>query len=466
MKPSKGLPSLLAPLLARFRTKKATVGVVGLGYVVLPLTRAFIAAGYSVIGFDTDPTKIEKLRKGQSYLQHLGKSLARDLMKSQRFAPTASPSTLLPCDAICICVPTPLGKHQEPDLSYVENSTRMIAEVLAIRKSLITKKARAASRGLHGFPPTLISLESTTYPGTTREVCLPILEAAGLELGEDFFLCFSPEREDPGRKGMHTKSIPRLVGGIDNASTAAGVALYEQAVERVIPVASAEIAEAAKLLENIYRAVNIALVNELKPVLADMGIDIWQVIDAASTKPFGFQRFEPGPGLGGHCIPIDPYYLSWKAREVGHTTRFIELAGEINHRMPEYVVERTQSALNEDGKAMRGAKVLVLGIAYKPDVDDIRETPAAPIIEQLMERGAHVEYHDPHVATFPSMRKHQIRLASVKLTAASVAGADVVLIVTGHMAIRWAFVGEHARLIVDTRNVMQGIKTKGRVLKA
>lgn len=438
-------------LVQKFTSRQATVGVVGLGYVGLPLVRAMHAAGFSVIGYDVDASKIEKLKRGESYLKHLGDDLVRVLATSKRFTPTNDENTLGSCDAICVCVPTPLGQHQEPDLSFVENSTKMLAKVLTTRKD---RKA------------VLISLESTTYPGTTRELCLPILNNAGLKLATDFFLCFSPEREDPGRQGVETSTIPRLVGGVDHDSTAVGTALYSAAVQKVIPVASAEVAEAAKLLENIYRSVNIALVNELKPVLADMGIDIWQVIDAASTKPFGFQRFEPGPGLGGHCIPIDPYYLTWKAREYGHVTRFIELAGEINHHMPAYVVDRTQAALNDNGKAIKGSNVLVLGIAYKPNVDDIRETPAAPIIEMLMERGASVSYHDPHVHKFPSMRKHTIDLTSVALTPQALSNADAIVIVTHHRTIDWAMVGQHAKLIVDTRNAMNGVRTNARVVKA
>ncbi len=455
-------------LMQRFSSRQATVGVVGLGYVGLPLVRAMHAAGFSVIGFDVDATKIEKLRRGESYLKHLGDDLVRVLAASKRFTPTNNESLLGGCDAVCICVPTPLGQHQEPDLSFVENSTKMLARVLAAKtnspRSSAPSAASASSSSVTAS--TLVSLESTTYPGTTRELCLPILESAGLKLGADFFLCFSPEREDPGRQGVETSTIPRLVGGVDDVSTKVGTAMYSAAVQKVIPVASAEVAEAAKLLENIYRSVNIALVNELKPVLADMGIDVWQVIDAASTKPFGFQRFEPGPGLGGHCIPIDPYYLTWKAREYGHVTRFIELAGEINHHMPAYVVDRTQAALNDDAKAIKGSKVLVLGIAYKPNVDDIRETPAAPIIEMLIERGASVSYHDPHVPKFPAMRKHAIDLASVAMTPQTIANADAVLIVTNHRAIDWAMVGQHAKLLVDTRNAMAGVEVRGRVVKA
>jgi UDP-N-acetyl-D-glucosamine dehydrogenase len=440
------------PLVDGFDRRQATVGVVGLGYVGLPLVRAMRQAGFRVVGFDVDQAKVRALKAGRPYLKHLGADLARELAASRKFKPTSRPRDLAPCDAVCICVPTPLGPHQEPDLSYVVNSTRMIAGVLK--------------------PGALVSLESTSYPGTTREVCLPILEGRDgttprRRLGRDFFLAFSPEREDPGRKGYETRTIPRLVGGVDRASTRVAVALYAAAVERVIPVASAEVAEAAKLLENIYRAVNIALVNELKPVLSDMGIDIWQVIRAASTKPFGFQPFYPGPGLGGHCIPIDPYYLAHRAREFGHVTRFIELAGEINHNMPRLVADRAAQALNDEGKPLRGSRVLVLGIAYKPDVDDIRETPAAEIITLLAARGATVHYHDPHVPAFPSMRRYRISLRSTPLTRRSLAAADAVIIVTHHAAIDWALVGQYAKLVIDTRDALSGVRgVRARVVKA
>lgn len=422
-------------LIARFTSREATVGVVGLGYVGLPLVRAMHDAGHRVVGFDIDEAKVRMLRDGQAYLKHLGTDLVSDLASSDRFLPTSRPGDLATCDAIVLCVPTPLGEHHEPDLSYVVRSTEMVAGVL--RKGM------------------LVTLESTSYPGTTREVCQPLLEAGGLRSGRDFFLTFSPEREDPGRKNMDTRQIPRLVGGVDEVSTRVAVALYASAVENVISVESAEVAESAKLLENIYRAVNIALVNELKPVLADMGIDIWSVIEAASTKPFGFQPFFPGPGLGGHCIPIDPYYLAWKARESGHVTRFIELAGEINSLMPRYVVERVATALNQASKPVRGSRVLVLGIAYKPDVDDIRETPAAEIITLLQARGALVTYHDPHVPVFPSMRNYTLDLSSTLLTPETLANADCVLIVTNHAAVDYAQVGRHAPLVVDTRNAMK-----------
>lgn len=440
--------SLADGAIARFDRRRATVGVVGLGYVGLPLVRAMHDAGFKVVGYDIDASKIAMLKKGKAYLKHLGDELVRELARSDRFTPSTDPAALRACDAIAICVPTPLGRHDEPDLTYVENSTRMIAGVL--------------KRG------ALVSLESTTYPGTTREVCLPILERTGMRCGRDFFLSFSPEREDPGRKGVETREIPRLVGGIDEDSTRVAAAMYRAAIERVHMVESAEVAEAAKILENTYRAVNIALVNELKPVFADMGIDIWQVIAAAATKPFGFQAFYPGPGLGGHCIPIDPYYLTYKAREYGHVTRFIELAGLVNRRMPRYVVDRVAEALNDSGLPMKGSRILVIGIAYKPNIDDVRETPAAEIIERFADRGALVSFHDPHVPVFPLMRKHDIPLKSLPLTPANLKQCDAVVIVTDHAAVDWDMLGRESKLIIDTRNAMAKVKgrLKARLVKA
>ena len=424
-----------AQLEAKIRTRTATVGVVGLGYVGLPLLRAFFQAGFPVVGYDVDTQKIDMLKRGESYLKHLGTDFVHDLSKSPKFTATANPGDLAKADAIILCVPTPLGRHGEPDMSYIVKSTEMVAKVL--RKG------------------QLISLESTTYPGTTRGDCLPILQRTGLVSGKDWFLAFSPEREDPGRKDHNTQTIPKLVGGIDAQSGKLATMLYAAAIEKVIPVDNAEIAEAAKLLENIYRCVNIALVNELKPVLAAMDIDIWKVIDAAATKPFGFQAFYPGPGLGGHCIPIDPFYLTWKAREYGHHTRFIELAGEINNAMPHYVVHRTIEGLNQLGKPLRGAKVLVVGLAYKPDVDDVRETPAAEVIKLLFEQGAEVSYHDPHVPLFAGMRKYmEYRMYSVPLSRENVKEADCVLIVTNHAVIDWQAIADHARLVVDSRNAL------------
>ncbi|MEK6805670.1 MAG: nucleotide sugar dehydrogenase [Pseudomonadota bacterium] len=415
-------------------SREATVAIIGLGYVGLPLAAAMHSAGFRVLGFDNDASKIERLRRGETYIHHLGPTLVSELQKTGRFRATSDETELAKADVVIICVPTPLGRYQEPDMRYVVAATEL--------------SARQLQRG------QLIVLESTTYPGTTRGLCLPLLEKNGLRCGEDFFLAFSPEREDPGRKDYNTQTIPKLVGGVDPASAQLAVQLFTAAVSKVVPVASAEIAETAKLLENIYRAVNIAMVNELKPVLRDMGIDIWQVIDAAATKPFGFQPFYPGPGLGGHCIPIDPYYLTWCAKAFGHRTKFIELAGEINSAMPHQVVSRTYEALNRSGKALRGARVLVCGVAYKPNVDDTRETPAAEIISQLQESGAEVSYHDPHVPRFPRKRAYDIRMESVPLTAETLKAIDCVLILTRHAAIDWALIAREAALVVDACNAM------------
>jgi len=437
-----------AELQRRIQTRTAVVAVVGLGYVGLPLLRAFFKAGFPVIGYDIDLQKVKTLQSGHSYLKHLGEDFVQEMARSERFRATADPADLAAADAIILCVPTPLGRHGEPDMSYIVHSTEMVAKVL--RKG------------------QLITLESTTYPGTTRGDCQPILEQTGLRSGVDFFLAFSPEREDPGRKDHNTQSIPKLVGGVDPISGKLATQLYAASIQKVIPVDTAEIAEAAKLLENIYRCVNIALVNELKPVLAAMDIDIWKVIQAASTKPFGFQAFYPGPGLGGHCIPIDPFYLTWKAREYGHHTRFIELAGEINNGMPHYVLARTMEGLNAVGKPLRGAKVLVIGLAYKPDVDDVRETPAAEIIKMLFEQGAEVGYHDPHVPRFSGMRKYKdYDMQSVALTPAELRAADCVLIVTNHAAVDWKAIAEHAGLVVDSRNAMAALlPIRGRYVQA
>lgn len=422
----------------KIQARTATVCVVGLGYVGLPLLRAFFKAGFPVLGFDVDQEKIDLLNRGESYLKHLGADFAKEMSQSDKFLATADPAKLADADVIILCVPTPLGNHGEPDMSYITRSTSMVAKVL--RKG------------------QLITLESTTYPGTTRGDCIPILAETGLKVGQDYFVAYSPEREDPGRKNHSTQTIPKLVGGVDPISGKLATMLYGAAIAEVVPVENAEVAEAAKLLENIYRCVNIALVNELKPVLATMGIDIWKVVDAAKTKPFGFQAFYPGPGLGGHCIPIDPFYLTWKAREFGHHTRFIELAGEVNNSMPGYVIRRTMEGLNELGKAMRGAKVLVVGLAYKPDVDDVRETPAAEIIKLLFENGADVSYHDPHVPLFAGMRKYmEYRMHSTPLDKDTIKSADCVLIVTDHSTIDWQMIGDHARLVVDTRNAMASV---------
>jgi UDP-N-acetyl-D-glucosamine dehydrogenase len=425
-------------IFAKISSKSARIGVIGLGYVGLPLLAAFHRAGFHVIGFDIDPAKIAALNHGENYLKHLGQTFVSDMKSAGRFDVTGDLSRLVEPDAILICVPTPLGAHLEPDLSYVRQTAEHIAKTL-----------RAGQ---------LVVLESTTYPRTTREIVLPLLEAGGLRCGKDFFLAFSPEREDPGRKGFSTQTIPKLVGGIDELSGRVAVAVYQQAIEKVVPVASAEIAESAKLLENIYRAVNIALVNEMKMVLTAMDIDVWQVIAAASTKPFGFQPFYPGPGLGGHCIPIDPFYLTWKAREVGMPTRFIELAGEINHQMPDYVIQRITLALNERGKPVKGAKVLILGLAYKPDIDDVRESPSFELIEELAELGADVKYNDPHVPATHRMRQHDLQMRSQPLTAQSLGAYDCVVIATHHSAYDWQMIADHAALIIDTRGAMRNVK--------
>jgi len=442
--------TLAVELKSKLERRSATVAVVGLGYVGLPLVGAIHDAGFRTIGFDVDRTKIDRLRRGEAYIRHLG-AVFEKLGNSDRFEPTDDPGRLGEADVILLCVPTPLGIHREPDLQFVLGSTRTVAAQLR--------------------PGQLVILESSTYPGTTREQMLPILEQAGhgaFRCGRDFFLAYSPEREDPGSVGRGAVDVPKVVGGVEPLSGALADIFYRQVVKRTVPVSSAEVAEASKLLENIYRAVNIALVNELKVVLDAMHIDVWEVIAAASTKPFGFQAFRPGPGLGGHCIPVDPFYLSWKAREVGQSTRFIELAGEINAAMPAHVVRRLGAALNDGGKALRGAKVLVLGIAYKKNIDDIRETPAAPIIEMLEDGGALVSYHDPHMPVFPAMRKHAIELRSVDLEPSGLSAVDAVLVITDHDEIDWSMVAEHAKLVVDTRNVMDQVPgpIRARVVKA
>ncbi|MCC7349680.1 MAG: nucleotide sugar dehydrogenase [Phycisphaerales bacterium] len=427
--------------IERFRSKSLTVGVMGLGYVGLPLLRAFFQGGLRVLGFDVDPAKIDQLKQGRNYLTHLGQDFAKTLAASDRFDATTDLGRLGEADAVIICLPTPLGKHLEPDLSFIRQAAADIAKTLR--------------------PGQLVVLESSTYPGTTREILLPVLSATGMRCGMDFFLAYSPEREDPGRRDYNTQSIPKLVGGIDAVSGELAEALYQQAIAKVIRVSSAEVAEAAKLLENIYRSVNIALVNEMKMVLDAMGINVWEVIEAAKTKPFGFQAFYPGPGLGGHCIPIDPFYLTWKAREVGMTTRFIELAGEVNQSMPGFVVQKLLLAFNQRKKSVNGSRILVLGLAYKPDVDDVRESPSFELIEQLEHLGAQVDYHDPHVPATHSMRRWgDIGKKSVPLTPRTLGSYDCILIATHHSAIDWQQVADESQLIVDTRGAMRDVKGK------
>lgn len=418
----------------KIQARDLTVGVLGLGYVGLPLCRAFWEAGVRVLGFDTDPDKIASLERGEGYLKHFGEDFVRDMARSDRFSSTADMGRLGEPDVVLICVPTPLSEHLQPDLSYVEGSAEAIGRAL-----------RAGQ---------LVVLESTTYPGTTREVVQPRLEAGGLRCGEDFLLAYSPEREDPGRKDHTTRSTPKLVGGVDERAGEVAAALYELAIAKVVRVSSAEVAEGAKLLENIYRAVNIALVNEMKVVLDAMHVDVWEVIEAASTKPFGFQAFYPGPGLGGHCIPIDPFYLVHKAREVGKSSRFIELAGEVNRDMPDYVVQRTAWALNERSKPVKGSRILILGLAYKPNVDDCRESPSFALIDRLAALGAHVDYSDPHVPVMPRVRRYDFEMRSVELTTDALGSYDCLIVATDHDAYDWEHLVEHAPLVVDTRNAV------------
>ncbi len=439
-------PTFAATLEGSIASRRATVAVVGLGYVGLPVLSTFHAAGFPVLGIDRDAEKIAAIDRGENYLAHLGTDLTLRLAGSSRYHGTADPTRIAEADAVLLCLPTPLGPNRVPDLGYLEGSVRALAP--------------------HLRPGTLILVTSTSYPGTTREIVAPLLAAAGWEPGVDVFIAFSPEREDPGRRDLPTAQIPRLVGGLDPFSGDLAEALLAAAFADVHRVASAEVAEAAKILENVYRAVNIALVNEMKPILERLDLDIWEVIDAAATKPFGFQRFDPGPGLGGHCIPIDPFYFAHRARQAGAECRLIELAGEINTAMPGQVVARVVRLLSEEGIAVAGARVLVLGIAYKRDVADVRETPAAEIIEGLAAAGLEVAYHDPHIPRFPRMRRHALDLDSIPLTPQALAASDVVLVVTDHSAIDWPLVGMHALRIVDTRNALARVPVRGRWVKA
>lgn len=424
-------------LARRIRQGEAKVGVVGLGYVGLPVALTFISSGLAVLGFDVDGKKIESLAAGRCYITHLDEAVVAAAVAASKLEATADFSRLGEPDVVIICVPTPLTPQREPDLSYVLATVRQLAPVLR--------------------PGQLVVLESTTYPGTTDELLVEELAVAGLALGEEYFLAFSPEREDPGNVRFTTAVIPKVVGGVDAVSGDLAQLLYDRAFARTVRVSSARTAEASKLTENIFRAVNIALVNELKMVYERMGIDIWEVLDAAETKPFGFMRFNPGPGWGGHCIPLDPFYLSWKAREHGAAPRFIEVAGEVNVEMPGYVVGKLQNALNERGKAVKGSRVLVLGIAYKKDVADPRESPAFEVIERLLALSAEVSYHDPHLPEAPRMRTwpHLPPMRSVELSEAALRAADAVLVVTDHSAVDYPRVERLATLIIDTRGVFR-----------
>jgi len=425
----------LKSLGQKIHDHRATVGIIGLGYVGLPLAMAFVERGIPVIGFDVDPEKPARLARGESYIKHLGPERVLAMTRSGKFEATTDFGRLGEADVILICVPTPLTPQREPDMTYVISSTRQIQARLR--------------------PGQLVVLESTTYPGTTDELVRGMLENTGLQCGRDFFLAFSPEREDPGRKDFTTTTTPKVFGGVDPDSGDLAQALYDQIVVRTVRVSSARAAEATKLMENIFRAVNIALVNELKMVYDRMGIDVWEVLDAAATKPFGFVRFNPGPGWGGHCIPLDPFYLSWKARETGESPKFIELAGDINVRMPHYVVGKLQAALNDRGKPVRGSRVLVLGIAYKKDIDDPRESPAFEIMDLLLHLGAAVSYHDPHIPAAPRMRSWPKLppMVSQPLDAATLSAHDAVILVTDHAGVDYGLVAAHAPLIVDTRGV-------------
>ena len=423
-----------ALLLSRIADRSARVGVIGLGYVGLPLALVFEESGFPVTGFDVDPAKPEALQRGESYIRHIGRERVAKAFARGRIVATTDFDRLSECDTILVCVPTPLGRHREPDLSFIRATGDEVARRLR--------------------PGQLVVLESTTYPGTTREELLPRFRARGLECGKGFFLAFSPEREDPGNKSFHTQNIPKVVGGIDPPSLEVAVALYGAAMAKVVPVSSPEVAEAAKILENVFRAVNIALANEMKLVLDRMGIDVWEVIEAAKTKPFGFMPFYPGPGLGGHCIPLDPFYLTWKAAEYGAWARFIELAGEINTSMPQHVVERTSRALNRHGKSLRGSKALVLGLSYKADIDDDRESPSFEIIERLRAAGAEVAYCDPYIPVARPGREHDLRLSSVPCTAEEFARHDVLVVSTAHTDFKDAALYARAKLVVDTRNLM------------
>ena len=423
-------------LLARLADQSARVGVVGLGYVGLPLALAFAKAGLRVIGFDNDPEKPRKLQAGETYLSTVPAGSIKAALGAGRLESTTDLSRARLCDAVVLCLPTPLTESREPDLSFITKTCEALVPFLQAGQ--------------------LIVLESTTWPGTTAEVVKPLLERSGLRVPEQVLLAYSPEREDPGNTRFGTRTIPKIVGADDEGSRAAVRALYACAVDKVVPVSSTRAAELTKLTENIFRAVNIALVNELKLLCERMNIDVWEVIEAAATKPFGFMPFWPGPGLGGHCIPIDPFYLTWKARELEFQTRFIELAGEINTAMPAHVVRRVQDAFNDRGRPLKGARVLILGVAYKPDVDDLRESPALEIIEILRGKGAQVAYHDPHVPRVQRTRKHEVHLESVELEA-GLLNCDCALIVTNHKAIDYRKVGQLAPLVVDTRNAMKDI---------
>ena len=425
-------------LLQKIKDHDAKIGIVGLGYVGLPLILEFVEEKFTTIGFDIDPAKVTQLNSGQSYIKHIPSDRIKDALDQNLFKATADFSELSDVDCILVCVPTPLSKHREPDISYIEKTSETIAKYL--RKE------------------QLVVLESSTYPGTTEEVMRPILENSGLEGNKDFYLAFSPEREDPNNPDYTTRNIPKVVGANTQEALEIAKTLYDQVIIKTVPVSSSQAAEATKLMENIFRSVNIAMVNEMKVILDRMGIDVWEVIEAASTKPFGYMAFYPGPGLGGHCIPIDPFYLTWKAREYEVSTRFIELAGEVNTDMPYFVARKLADALNEQKKCLNGSRILILGMAYKKDVDDLRESPTLKLMEILGKKGAIVEYNDPHIPHLYPMRHYQYEHRSVDLTPDTLRSFDAVLISTAHSKYDWDFIVEHANVVIDTRNATKNVK--------
>lgn len=427
--------ALGSDLIDTFTNRKGTVGIVGLGYVGLPLALRFADSGVRVVGFDIDTQKVAQLQAGESYIAHFSHESVKTALQ-QGFRATTNFAEARDCDALILCVPTPLTSHREPDLSFIIQTVDALVPHL---------------RSGH-----VVSLESTTYPGTTEEIVRPRIESTGLRVGHDVFLVYSPEREDPGNARFSTRTIPKIVGGSTPMCLKIGMAVYQTAIDRLVPMSSTQAAEMTKLLENIHRSVNIGLVNEMKIVADKMGVDIFEVIDAAATKPFGFTAFYPGPGLGGHCIPIDPFYLTWKAREYGVNTRFIELAGEVNSSMPEWIVEKLNDALNSQKKSINGSRILILGIAYKKNVDDMRESPAVAIMEILRTRGAEISYSDPHVPVFPKMREHSFELTSVDLNPQSLESFDAIVLTTNHDAFNYEEISSHARLIVDSRGVYRG----------
>lgn len=432
----------------KIQSKSAVIGVIGLGYVGLPLIHAFVARGWKTMGFDVSQERIELLRQGKAYIKHIPNDWVKEWLEKKQFEPTYEMDRLREADVLLICVPTPLTTTRDPDLSFVETTTQQIARTLR--------------------PGQLVVLESTTYPGTTKDVMLPILLESGLTPGNDFFLAYSPEREDPGNPKYSASGIPKVVGGLDPQSLKLACDVYSQAVVDVVPVSSCEVAEACKILENTYRSVNIAMVNELKLLFDRLGIDIWEVINAAKSKPFGFQAFYPGPGLGGHCIPIDPFYLSWLARKHELSTRFIELAGEINTSMPHYVISKVMEALNDVGKPVRGSKICVLGVAYKKDVDDARESPSFKLMELLLDAGAVLQYNDPFIPTLPVTRQYRFpSMTSQELSPDFLASQDLILIATDHSAYDYDHIVQHSALVVDTRNATGQVQdNRHKIVKA